>query len=112
MRILQATDCYPSPLVSGRGVHVRMPVHEPVRRGHDVQMTTLTGTRTGLDRDFPVHELAGWSQALGRFHVDPQKAIHPMLLQPGMVRSLADLIRQHRPQVVLAHSWILRQRER
>src|SRR5665213_753041 len=105
-RILQATECYPSPLVSGYGFHVRMLVHEPVRHGHDVEVTTLarpTGTRTGLDRDFPVHEIAGWSQALGRFHVDPQKTIHPIRLEPGMVRSLADLIRQHRPQEVLAH---------
>jgi hypothetical protein len=74
-------------------------------------MTTLKGTRTGMDRDFPVHEIAGWRRALGRFYVVPQRTFHPILPEPGMVRSLADLIRQHRPQVVLVHSRILRHRE-
>jgi glycosyltransferase involved in cell wall biosynthesis len=60
-----------------------------------------------MDGDIPVHRIAGWSRALSRFYVDPQKPFHPPIPDPGMVRSLANLVRQRRPQVVHAHLWIL-----
>jgi glycosyltransferase involved in cell wall biosynthesis len=110
VRILQATDCYPPPLIGGRDLHVRMLSHELVRRGHEVEVVTLAGAggeRTESDGDIRVHRMAGWSRALNRFYVDPERPWHPTVPDPGMVRSLAHLIRQQRPQVVHAHSWIV-----
>ncbi len=52
MRILQATDCYPPPLVGGRDLHVRMLAHELVQRGHEVEVVSLAGiqgARTEMD---------------------------------------------------------------
>jgi glycosyltransferase involved in cell wall biosynthesis len=110
MRIVLANDCYPSPLVGGRDLHVQMLAHELVRRGHGVDVVALAGQdgeRTEFDGDVPVHRLAGWSRALNRFYANPRHPVHPTLPDPGLVRSLADLIRQRRPDVVHAHSWIL-----
>jgi glycosyltransferase involved in cell wall biosynthesis len=110
MRIFQATDCYPPPLVGGRDLHVRMLAHELARRGHEVVVVTLAGprgTRTEIDGDIPVHRIAGWSRVLNPLYVDPERPFHPTVPDPGMVRSLAALVRQHRPQVVHAHSWIV-----
>lgn len=110
MRILQATDCYPPPLLGGRDVHVQMLTHELARRGHDVEVVTLSGragARVESDGDVPVHRVAGWSRALSRFYEDPSRIFHPTVPDPGLVLPLARLIRQRRPDVVHAHSWIL-----
>ena len=45
--------------------------------------------------------------ALSRFYEDPERPFHPTVPDPGMVRRLAQLIRQQKPDVVHAHSWIL-----
>lgn len=110
MRILQATDCYPPPLVGGRDLHVRMLAHELAQRGHDVQVVRLAGpdgARTDLDDGIPIHRVSGWTRALSRFYVDPNRPFHPTVPDPGIVRSLADIIRRFRPDIVHSHSWIL-----
>ena len=110
MRIFQVTDGYPPPLTGGRDLHVRLLTHELARRGHEVEVATLAGPNgacTEMDDGIPVHRIEGWSRALSRFYADPERPFHPTVPDPGMVRSLADLIRQRRPDVVHAHSWIL-----
>lgn len=110
MRIVQATDCYPPPLLGGRDLHVRMLSHELARRGHDVEVVTLAGqdgARVEFDDDIPVHRIAGWSRALSKFYEDPTRPFHPTVPDPGMIRPLAELIRRREPDVVHAHSWIL-----
>ena len=110
MHILQITDCYPPPLIGGRDLHVRMLAHELSRRGHDVEVATLAGPagdRTEVDGDIPVHRMGGWSQALSRFYVDPERPFHPTVPDPGLVRKLFHLIRERQPQVVHVHSWML-----
>lgn len=110
MRILLATDCYPPPLIGGRDLHVRMLAHELVQRGHEVQVITLAGSggqRKEMDGDVTVHRLGGWSRALNRFYVDPQRPWHPTLPDPGIVRSVSQLLGDFRPHVVHAHSWIV-----
>lgn len=111
MRILLATDCYPPPLVGGRDLQVQWLAHELSRRGHDVEVVSLAGpagAQTELDGDIPVHRMAGWSRALlSPFYANPEQPWHPTIPDPGMVHSLAELIRRRRPDVVHAHSWIL-----
>lgn len=110
MRILLATDCYPPPLIGGRDLHVRMLGHELAKRGHEVQVMTLAGSageRTEMDGEVKVHRLAGWSRVLNRFYVDADRPWHPTVPDPGMVRSIAALMGEFRPQVVHTHSWIV-----
>ncbi len=110
MRVLQATDCYPPPLLGGRDLHVRMLSHELARRGHEVEVVTLAGQdgpRVESDGDILVHRIGGWGRALSRFYEDPERPFHPTVPDPGMIRPLAEVIRQKAPDVVHAHSWIL-----
>ncbi len=110
MRILQATDCYPPPLVGGRDLQVQMLSHELVRRGHEVEVVSLAGPRgprTEFDGAVRVHRLAGWSRFLGPLYANPEKPFHPTLPDPGLVRMLGRVLREFRPQIVHAHSWLL-----
>jgi glycosyltransferase involved in cell wall biosynthesis len=108
MRVLQVVDSYPPPVAGGRELHVQMLAHELVARGHEVEVLTLAGPgRAGEDRDggIPVHRVAGWSRALGRFYADPRHPVHPTVPDPGLVRAAAALVRRLRPDIVHAHSW-------
>jgi glycosyltransferase involved in cell wall biosynthesis len=110
MRILQAIDCYPPPLVGGHALQVRMTAQELAARGHDLEVAALAGPKGVLDEldgDVTVHRLGGWSRALSRFSVEPERALHPTMPDPGMVRSLGHLLERFRPDVVHAHGWIL-----
>lgn len=89
---------------------VQMLSHELVRRGHEVEVMSLAGPRgprTEFDGAVRVHRVAGWSRILGPLYVNPEKPFHPTLPDPGLVRVLGRLLREGRPQVVHAHSWML-----
>ena len=110
MRILEATDCYPPPLVGGRDLMVQLLSRELARRGHEVDVVTLAGPRgprTERDGAVQVHRLAGWSRILGSRYANPEKPFHPTLPDPGLVNAIAKLLKQRRPQIVHAHSWLL-----
>lgn len=110
MRILEVTDCYPPPLMGGRDLAVQMLSRELARRGHEVEVLTLAGSggpRTDLDGDVRVHRAAGWGRALQPFSANRETRYHPPLPDPGLVRVLRRILREHRPQVVHAHSWML-----
>jgi len=110
MRIFLAIDSYPPPLMGGHALHVRLLGQELVKRGHDVEVVSLAGpggARVEMDGGVVVHRIAGWSRALSRFSVDPERTLHPTVRDPGLVHSLVKLIRQRRPDVVHAHGWIL-----
>ena len=110
MRIFQATDCYPPPLVGGRDLRVQLLSHELVRRGHEVDVLTLAGpkgSRTERDGDVRVHRLAGWSRMLTPLYADPEKPFHPTLPDPGLVSAISRLLRERRPHIVHVHSWLL-----
>lgn len=108
MRILEVTDCYPPPLIGGRDLVVQLLSRELARRGHKVDVATMAGpegTRTERDGDVRVHRLAGWSRLLP--YVDAQKPFHPTLPDPGLVRAVARILKETKPQIVHAHSWFL-----
>jgi glycosyltransferase involved in cell wall biosynthesis len=109
MRILHIADGYP-PILGGLELQVQLLAHELARRGHEVEVATLAGpegSRTELDGEIPVHRVAGFSRLLGPLYADPRRPFHPTLPDPGVVRALASLIRDRRPDVVHAHSWIV-----
>ena len=108
MRIFEATDCYPPPVVGGRDLHVQRLARELARRGHEVDAISLAGRggpQTERDGMVRVHRLAGWSRFIR--YADPDKPFHPTVPDPGVVRGLAALLRERRPQIVHAHSWLL-----
>jgi glycosyltransferase involved in cell wall biosynthesis len=110
MRIFQATDCYPPPVVGGRDLAVQTLSRELARRGHEVDVLTLAGPkgpRTEHDGDVRVHRLAGWGRALGPLYADPEKPFHPTLPDPGLIRAISGLLKERQPHVVHAHSWLL-----
>jgi glycosyltransferase involved in cell wall biosynthesis len=110
MRILEATDCYPPPLVGGRDLIVQLLSRELVARGHEVDVVSLAGSRgprIDFDGGVRVHRLSGWSRILSHSYADPDKPFHPTLPDPGIVRRLSNILRLHRPQIVHAHSWLL-----
>jgi len=110
MRVLQATDTYPPPLVGGQPLHVQMLARELADRGHEVEVAALAGPggpRTELDGVVPVHRVAGWSRVLRRFYEDPERPFHPTVPDPGVARSLFRLVQRRQPDVVHAHSWIV-----
>ena len=110
MRIFQATDCYPPPLVGGRDLRVQLLSHELARRGHEVDVLTLAGpkgSRTERDGDVRVHRLAGWSRMLTPLYADPEKPFHPTLPDPGLVSAISRLLKERRPHIVHVHSWLL-----
>ena len=100
MRIFEAVDCYPPPLVGGRDLRVQLLSRELARRGHEVDVLTLAGPkgpRTERDGDVRVHRLAGWGRILNSLYVDPEKPFHPTLPDPGLVRAISRLLKQRRP---------------
>jgi glycosyltransferase involved in cell wall biosynthesis len=110
MRIFEATDCYPPPLVGGRDLAVQLLSRELARRGHEVDVLTLAGPkgpRTERDGDVRVHRIAGWGRVLNSLYVDPEKPFHPTLPDPGLVRAIARLIEERQPHIVHVHSWLL-----
>ena len=89
---------------------VQMLSHELVRRSHEVEVVSLAGPRgprTEFDGAVRVHRVAGWSRVLGPLYVNPKKPFHPTLPDPGIVRVVGRLLREFRPQIVHAHSWML-----
>ena len=110
MRILQAIDSYPPPLGGGGILQTQALSHELARRGHEVQVVSLAGSRgarTEFDGAVRVHRVAGWSRVLGPLYANPERPLHPTLPDPGIVRALSRLLNDFRPQVVHAHSWLL-----
>jgi glycosyltransferase involved in cell wall biosynthesis len=110
MRIFEATDCYPPPLVGGRDLRVQLLSRELARRGHEVDVLSLAGPkgpRTERDGDVRVHRLAGWSRYLAPLYADPEKPFHPTLPDPGLVSQISRLLEERRPDIVHVHSWLL-----
>src|SRR3984885_1120288 len=110
MRIFEATDCYPPPLIGGRDLAVQLLSRELVRRGHEVDVLTLAGPkgpRVERDGDVRVHRLAGWSRFLTPLYADPEKPFHPTLPDPGLIREISRLLKERQPDIVQAHSWLL-----
>jgi glycosyltransferase involved in cell wall biosynthesis len=110
MRIFEATDCYPPPLVGGRDLAVQLLSRELARRGHEVDVLTLAGPkgpRTEYDGDVRVNRITGWGRILNSLYVDPEKPFHPTLPDPGLVREISRLLEERRPDIVHVHSWLL-----
>lgn len=109
MRILMLSEFYP-PLIGGTERHVQTLAHELVRRGHHVAVATLMhkGSPTFEDdKGVRVYRLSGWNQILARFYQDQDRQFHLPMPDPGIMKSLQDIVKQERPDIVHARKWIL-----
>ncbi|HWE60812.1 MAG TPA: glycosyltransferase family 4 protein [Chloroflexota bacterium] len=109
MRILQITDFY-RPIIGGLERHVQTLAQELARRGHQVSIATLAhpGSPAREDEDgVRIYRLRGWQRALSPLYQSADRRFHPPLPDPGVVAALRTVIRQERPQVIHAHSWML-----
>ncbi len=109
MRILTLAEFYP-PVIGGLERHAQRLSHELVRRGHEVEVVTLSsGDLPAHDDDdgIPVTRVGGWRRLLDRFYEDGGRGFHPTVVDPGVRRRVARVIERFRPDVVHVHGWIV-----
>ena len=111
MRVLELTELYP-PDIGGTQRHVARQAEELTRRGH--QVTVLTHA-VG---DSPLREVtsdgitvlrtdAPWLSRLPGFMQNPRQRYSPPAPEPKPFRLIREIIKHQRPDVVLAHNWII-----
>ncbi len=111
MKVLEITELYP-PDIGGTQRHVALQAAELVRRGHHV--TVLTHALPGS----PAREVTpegitvlrtepGWLSRLPGIYQNPHQRYSPPFPEPRTFRVIRDLIKQERPDVILAHNWIV-----
>jgi glycosyltransferase involved in cell wall biosynthesis len=107
--ILLVTDLY-APVTGGLEGHVRALGRALVRRGHRVTVATFSQPGEPEREDdggVDVRRIDGWSRVLRRLYEDPAYRFHPPAPDPGVVRALASVVRDVRPDVIHAHAWML-----
>jgi glycosyltransferase involved in cell wall biosynthesis len=107
--ILLVTDLY-APVTGGLEGHVRALGRALVRRGHRVTVATFAQPGQAPREDdggVEVRRIDGWSRALLGLYEDPAYRFHPPAPDPGVVRALAAIVRDVRPDVIHAHAWML-----
>jgi glycosyltransferase involved in cell wall biosynthesis len=107
--VLLLTDLY-RPVTGGLEGHVQSLGRELRRRGNRVAVATLAQPgQPGREDEagVQIHRIDGWSAALRRFYRDPAYRFLPPVPDPGVVRSLAAIVRELRPDVLHAHAWML-----
>lgn len=107
--ILLVTDLY-APVTGGLEGHVRALGRALARRGHRVTVATFAQPGQPPREDdggVEVRRIDGWSRALLGLYEDPAYRFHPPAPDPGVVRALAAIVRDVRPDVIHAHAWML-----
>jgi glycosyltransferase involved in cell wall biosynthesis len=104
VRVLLVSDFFP-PVRGGLETHVDDLAAELADRGHDVHVATLTSAPTPAHPDVSTHVVRTASAALIR-HEDGSRPFHPPVPDPRARVALGRIIRELRPDVVHAHSWL------
>jgi len=104
VKVLLVTDFFP-PLRGGLETHVDDLAAELADRGHDVHVATLTSNPTPSSPHVHMHVVTTTLQKLVR-HERDDRPFHPPLPDPGARAALRALVRNLRPDVVHAHSWL------
>ncbi len=104
MRVLLVTDFFP-PVRGGLETHVDDLAAELAERGHDVHVATLTPDATATSPKVDVHVVTTAVSTLVR-HERADRPFHPPLPDPRARAALGSLVRELRPDVMHAHSWL------
>jgi glycosyltransferase involved in cell wall biosynthesis len=109
MRVLQVSDGY-RPATGGLERVVDALSRQLVSLGHPTTVATLSRPDAPAREEHAgveVRRLDGYTRHLRRFSSDPGHYFHPTCPDPALVRRLAELVAEFRPDVVHAHGWIL-----
>jgi glycosyltransferase involved in cell wall biosynthesis len=109
LRILMLAQFY-APIVGGEERAVQDLSVALARRGHEVSVATLAqdGLPSYEGRDgVTIHRLRGSFQRMGRLFSDVGRRHVPPIPDPEVVRSLHQVIREERPDVIHAHNWFV-----
>lgn len=109
MRILMLTQFYP-PLIGGEELHVQALSRALVARGHQVAVVTMrTGDAPPIEEDagVRVYRIRGAVQQLSALFSNPDRPFAPPLPDPALLRGIAAIMRQERPDIVHAHNWLV-----
>ena len=98
------------PIVGGAEQHVRSLSHALKERGHDVAVVTLR--QSGLaeferDGDIRVYRISGTTQRLSRLFSDASRRFSPPMPDPELMINLRKVVREERPDIIHAHSWLI-----
>ena len=109
MKVLMLAQFY-RPIIGGEERAVEDLAGALSARGHDVVVATLRvpGTQAFEDADgIRIHRLEGLVNRLGWLFREDERRHLPPLPDPGLVRALARVLAEERPDVVHAHNWIV-----
>lgn len=103
------TDFYP-PIVGGMEGHVGSLSRRLVLEGH--QVVVLTSWRKGLNKTefeggVEVVRVEGLLQRMRFGYADPMRPFPPPVVDRLIVRKLQSLVRQHKPDLIHSHGWLL-----
>jgi glycosyltransferase involved in cell wall biosynthesis len=111
MKVLELSELYP-PDIGGTQRHVARQAEELTRRGHEVTVVTHAVGES------PSHEVTPdgitvfrtedrWLSRLPGLYQNPRQQYSAPSPEPKDLRLIRQLIRDNRPDVVLAHNWIV-----
>jgi len=103
------SDFYP-PVVGGMERHVESLSRKLIDRGHDVRV--CTSWHEGLPKfeviqGVKVTRIEGFFQKVRYLYGDPTRRYPPPTYDALTTRKLESLIREHKPELIHAHGWIL-----
>lgn len=110
MRVLLVSDFYP-PYIGGVEHHVHQLAHGLTERCHNVAVATLAGqedTGVGADGEVTVHRLEGLVHRFGGLFTRADRPWAPPIPDPGLAQALRSVVKQHQPDIVHGHDWLLR----
>jgi glycosyltransferase involved in cell wall biosynthesis len=111
VRVLELTELYP-PDIGGTQRHVARQAEELTRRGHEVTVLTHAVGDSEARELTPegitvLRTSAPWLSRLPGFMQNPRQRYSPPAPEPKTVRLIRKLIKDQRPDVILAHNWLI-----
>jgi glycosyltransferase involved in cell wall biosynthesis len=108
MRVLMLSELYP-PQIGGSEEYVRNLSRELVERGHEVAVATVAEANEPsdtVDDGVRVHRVKSSMQRISSINATGRPYLPPFP-DPDVLRSLRDIVREERPDVVHAHNWMV-----
>jgi len=109
MKILMLSDLYP-PLLGGIETHVQSLSRGLTKRRHKVAICTIRQGNSAKYEEkegIKIHRLRGFFQRVPFLYKDPARKWHPPARDWLITRELAKIIKQEKPDIIHAHSWII-----
>lgn len=109
MKILMLSDLYP-PLLGGIETHVQSLSKGLSQRGHEISICTIRqqdAAQYEEEEGIKIYRLDGFFQRIPFLYKDPTRKWHPPARDWLITKELARIIKQEKPDIIHAHSWII-----